>query len=147
MAEVSRQVAASPERVFEVLADGWLYTTWVVGASHIRAVDAEWPDPGSRIHHAVGAWPVLLEDETQVEECEAPSRLVLIARGRPFGEARVGLRLSASGNGTRVTMVETPVSGPGKWLHNPLAEAVLRRRNQESLDRLAVLAVRPTRPA
>ena len=45
-----------------------------------------------------------------------------------------------------MTMHEAPVSGPGKWLHNPAAEAVLVRRNRESLVRLATLAERPTRP-
>jgi len=44
-------------------------------------------------------------------------------------------------------MVETPIAGPGKWLHNPAAEALLIRRNQESLARLAALAERRTEPA
>ena len=40
---VSRPVAAPPEAVWAVLADGWQYGTWVVGASRVRAVD-----PGGR---------------------------------------------------------------------------------------------------
>jgi hypothetical protein len=35
-----RASACSPQAVFEVLADGWLYPGWVVGASRMRAVDA-----------------------------------------------------------------------------------------------------------
>jgi uncharacterized protein YndB with AHSA1/START domain len=146
MAEASKLIATSPERVFEVLSDGWLYTGWVVGASHIRAVEPAWPAPDSRIHHAVGAWPIMLRDETRVEACEAPTRLVLLARGRPLGEARVELRLEPRPTGTLVRMLETPVSGPGRWLHNPVADALLHARNVESLARLAALAERPAGP-
>jgi uncharacterized protein YndB with AHSA1/START domain len=146
MAEASMLIATPPERVFEVLSDGWLYTGWVVGASHIRAVESTWPAPESRIHHAIGAWPVMLRDETKVELCDPPNRLVLLARGRPLGEARVDLRLESRQSGTLVRMLETPVSGPGKWLHNPAADALLTARNNESLARLAALAERPAQP-
>jgi uncharacterized protein YndB with AHSA1/START domain len=146
MAEVTREIAAAPERVFEVLADGWQYTGWVVGASHIRAVEPSWPQVGSRIHHSFGAWPLMVRDETVVEECEPASRLVLLARGRPLGEARVVLELSPTGTGTMVRMAEEPVSGPGKALHNRLLDAMLRARNVESLARLAALAEEPAVP-
>ena len=109
MAEASKLIQTPPERVFEVLSDGWLYTGWVVGASHIRAVEPSWPAPGSRIHHAVGAWPLMLRDETRVEACEPSKRLVLLARGRPLGEARVELRLEPHPSGTVIRMAETPV--------------------------------------
>ncbi len=129
-----------------MLANGWLYTAWVVGASHIRAVESEWPAAGSRIHHSFGAWPVMLSDETKVEVSEPPNRLVLLARGRPLGEARVTLRLEPDGGGTRVSMTEEPVSGIGKTLHNRLLDAGLKARNDESLARLAALAEEPTGP-
>lgn len=129
-----------------MLSNGWLYTAWVVGASHIRAVESAWPAPGSRIHHSFGAWPVLLTDETKVEASEPPHRLVLLARGRPLGEARVALTLERDGGGTLVTMTEEPVSGPGKSLHNRLLDAALKARNDESLARLAALAEEPTEP-
>ena len=45
---VSRSVAAPAEAVWAVLADGWQYATWVVGASRVRAVDAGWPRAGTR---------------------------------------------------------------------------------------------------
>ena len=45
-----------------------------------------------------------------------------------------------------MTLVETPVKGPGARLHNPISEAVLRRRNVECLLRLAAMAERPTEP-
>ncbi len=132
--------------MFDVLSNGWMYTAWVVGASHIRAVESEWPAAGSRIHHSFGAWPLMLKDETKVEVSERPNRLVLLARGRPLGEARVSLQLDPDGAGTFVTMTEEPVSGPGKTLHNRWLDAGLKARNDESLARLAALAEEPTGP-
>lgn len=146
MAEVSRVMAAAPDRVFATLADGWQYAGWVVGSVKVRAVEEAWPAVGSWIHHAVGAWPLTLKDETQVEICEPGVRLVLMARGRPFGEARVDIRLESRPAGTHVTIIENPVTGPGKWLHNPALDAFLHARNVEALSRLASLVEEPTQP-
>ena len=146
MATVTRHIAAEPTAVWKVLADGWSYSNWVVSASHIRAVDAAWPAAGSTLHHSQGAWPLTLDDEARVEVSKPASELVLVARGRPLGEARVELGLDAEDGGTRVTMTENPLSGPGKWAHNPLSEALLRRRNTEALARLAAIAERRTTP-
>ncbi|MGI8710452.1 MAG: SRPBCC family protein [Acidimicrobiales bacterium] len=139
-------IAASPEQVFAVLADGWAYSNWVTGTSHMRAVDADWPAVGSKIHHAAGVWPAVARDETVVELNIAGQRLELTARGRPFGEARVVIELTAEGTGTRADLGETPIAGPGKWLNNPGTEALLTRRNAESLARLAAIAERRTHP-
>jgi hypothetical protein len=146
MATVSRHVDAPPTAVWDVLADGWSYSNWVVGASHMRAVDAAWPAAGAVLHHSQGSWPLTLDDEARVEVSKPASRLVLLAKGWPLGEARVQLDLRSEDGGTRVTMTEEPVSGPGKWVHNPVSEAVLRRRNVEALDRLAAMAERRTEP-
>lgn len=139
-------VAAGRQTVFDVLADGWAYSNWVVGTSHMRAVETDWPAAGSRLFHAAGAWPVVARDETVVEAVEPGRTLSLTARGRPFGEASVVIELEDDSDGCRVTMTETPTAGPGKWLHNPLAEALLVRRNSESLARLAAIAERRTGP-
>jgi hypothetical protein len=147
VATVSRHIAADPDVVFATLAEGWFYSNWVVGASHVRAVAATWPAVGSRLHHASGAWPLVARDETVVESVEPGRSLGLLARGRPFGEARVLIELAAAPGGSTVTMAEAPVSGPGKWLHNPLTEALLARRNTESLARLAALVERHTEPS
>ena len=56
---VEREIAASADDVWAVLEDGWLYPTWVVGASRMRDVDDNWPEVGSRLHHSVGNWPLL----------------------------------------------------------------------------------------
>ncbi|GAA4360600.1 SRPBCC family protein [Angustibacter luteus] len=147
MAEASVTVSASPERLFEVLSDGWQFAGWVVGSANVRAVETGWPRPGSRLHHAVGVWPATLKGETTVEVCQAPTHLALLARGRPLGEARVDLRLARTAAGTVVTMGEVPVSGPGKWAQNPLLDSLLHARIVESLRRLAALAEHPEVPA
>jgi hypothetical protein len=56
------------------------------------------------------------------------------------------IELEPDGDGTLVTMHETPIAGPGKWLHNPASEALLDRRNVESLARLAAIAERRSEP-
>lgn len=147
MGTVSSHIAVPPARVFEVLADGWRYTGWVVGASHVRAVGATWPAVGARIHHSFGVWPLVLQDETTIEVSEPPSRLVLLAKGRPLGEARVDLRLDPEGDGTRVTMTESVVKGPGQAVPQVVLGRLIDARNREALARLAALAERPAEPA
>jgi uncharacterized protein YndB with AHSA1/START domain len=144
VATVNAHIDATPEEVFAALSDGWYYSCWVVGTSHVRAVEAAWPSAGSRLFHASGVWPATLRDETVVEEVAPGGRLVMTARGRPMGEARVEIVLAPKGGGTEITMTETPISGPGQWFHNPVSEALLTRRNVESLARLAALAERRT---
>jgi len=146
VATVSVTIRATPAAVHAVLADGWSYAGWVVGASHVRAVQADWPAVGSRLFHASGNWPLLMNDDTVVEAVDPGRRLVLLAHGGRLGDARIELSLIPDGPDTRVTMVETPVAGPGKWFHNPVADAVLARRNTEALSRLGCLAERPTTP-
>jgi uncharacterized protein YndB with AHSA1/START domain len=142
-----RRIQASRERVWQVLSDGWLYSNWVVGTSHMRAVEAAWPAAGARLFHASGAWPLATRDDSIVEDSVPNVRLALLARGRPFGEARVMLELDDDGPDCQVTMTETPVAGPGKWLHNPVTEALLLRRNVEALDRLAAICENRTEPS
>ena len=142
MATVSQDIATSMTRVWDVVADGWTYASWVVGAAHIRDVDAQWPQTGSRLHHSVGSWPLMMHDYTEVVSCEPTTSLVLRARAWPMGEAKVTIMLSPLGaQQCRVTMEEHPVRGPGAWLHNPATEALLRARNVETLHRLDALAV------
>jgi len=136
--EVRVSVRASADRVFAELADGWAYVGWVVGASHIRDVDANWPEIGSKIHHKVGVWPMVIADSTESLVCEPGRRLLMRARGWPLGEATVEILLEEqSSELTEVTLREAPTAGPGRWLDNPLQRQILRSRNRETLRRLA----------
>lgn len=146
MATVATYIDAPPPEIYTVLADGWRYSGWVVGTSHLQAVECTWPAVGSRLFHASGVWPAVLLDETSVDDVAPNERLVMTARGRPLGEARIEITLTAEGAGTRVTLSETPISGPGRWFHNRVADALLQRRNAESLARLAAMSERRTTP-
>lgn len=44
---ISRRVDAPAEAVWSVLADGWSYANWVVGAARVRDVDPGWPAQGT----------------------------------------------------------------------------------------------------
>lgn len=140
---VKRDTTASREQVWAVMADGWTYSQWVVGNSRMRAVDPDWPQPGSTIRHSIGVWPLLLDDLTVVEDCQPLERLVLLAKGRPFGKARITLRLfDIEGGGCRIEMAEVPVGAPMGWVPNRLALAAAFPRNRECTWRLAAIAER-----
>ncbi len=64
---VKRDTTATRKQVWDVIADGWTYSQWVVGNTRMRAVDPNWPAPGSVIHHTIGIWPMALNDETVVD--------------------------------------------------------------------------------
>ncbi|TFC95278.1 SRPBCC family protein [Cryobacterium breve] len=129
-----------PENVFAVLADGWLYPSWVVGASRMRAVDATWPEAGSGIHHSVGVWPALIDDSTSALEWDPPRHALFRARGWPVGEAHVALDVRARGNGCIVRITEDATAGPGRFVPLFLRDSAIRMRNVETLRRLAFLA-------
>jgi uncharacterized protein YndB with AHSA1/START domain len=114
---VTRDIAATRQRVWDVLANGWTYSGWVVGNSRIRAVDSNWPAPGTRILHSIGTWPAVIDDETVVESSVSGEELVLLAKVRPAAKARITLQLTdLPGGGCRVAMSEVAVSRPLRWV-------------------------------
>ncbi len=136
-----RVLDATTAQITAVLADGWNYADWVVGAVHVRDVDATWPSAGSKVHHRIGAWPLTINDNTEVVSYEPDRSLVLRARLRPFGEATVRMSWEpVSSGGCRVRMEEQFVGGPALALRNQVADVVLHARNTESLNRLEHLA-------
>lgn len=140
MSTVRRSGDCTADQVFDVLADGWSYSGWVVGAARIREVEPSFPEPGSRIHHSVGTWPLLLNDSTSVLECDPGRRLLLQARGWPAGEATVEITVAPMGHGVDVTMWEDATAGPGAVIPRALRDPLITVRNTESLRRLMLLA-------
>ena len=138
---VTRDIAAPRQRVWDVLADGWTYSGWVVGNSRIRAVSPHWPAPGTRILHSIGTWPAVIDDETVVEHAETGHELVLLAKVRPAAQARITLRLSdLPDGGCRVEMSELAVSRPLRWVPDRMLLLGVAPRNRECTWRLAMIA-------
>ena len=137
---VTRDVAATRQRVWEVLADGWSYSGWVVGNSRIRAVSSDWPAPGTRILHSIGTWPAVIDDETVVEKCLPGEELVLLAKVRPAAKARITMQLSDIRGGCRIAMTEVAVSVPLRWVPDRVQLLGVAPRNRECTWRLARIA-------
>jgi polyketide cyclase/dehydrase/lipid transport protein len=141
MTQIEQVIPASAQQIFAVLADGWSYAGWVVGASHIRDVDPDWPAVGTRLHHSSGPWPLQIKDITVVRAVEQDRKLELEARLWVFGRVRITLILTPmSGQSTRVVMEETAIGGPAKILPHPVQALLLKPRNAEALARLADMA-------
>lgn len=136
----ARTIKATPEKVWEVLADGWIYPVWVVGATRMRDVDATWPQIGAKLHHSVGVWPATVDDNTEVIEAEPIHHLKLRARVWPLGEAEVTMRITPAGEHAHVEMAEEAVSGRALLVPKPVRELLIKIRNVESLRRLAFIA-------
>jgi len=145
-----RVLTCHPDAVFRVLADGWLFPAWVVGASRMRDVDEQWPRTGAKLHHSVGVWPLLIDDETYAIEWRPPHRMVMRPTGWPLGEARVTIDVKPHAEGCVVRIQEEPIAGPARWVPRPVIDALLWWRNTETLHRLAYMAEgitdRPTAP-
>ncbi|MEJ5944253.1 SRPBCC family protein [Pseudokineococcus basanitobsidens] len=141
MTSVERTIPCPREDVVAVLSDGWLYGLWVVGATRIRGVEPGWPAQGQRLHHSSGPWPLHLDDSTTVLRGELPDRLELMAKGWPWGRARIDIRLEPVDGGTRVVMWEDAVTGVGLMIPQPLRAMLLGPRQKECLDRLEQLVL------
>jgi len=128
--------------VWEVLADGWLFPLWVVGATRMREVDDSWPEPGSQLHHSVGTWPLTIDDVTKVVDSTPGARLELEAHAWPAGRADVTILLHPQGVETEVVIEEQAVAGPGALVPRVAQDPLLNWRNVETLRRLAFLAER-----
>jgi uncharacterized protein YndB with AHSA1/START domain len=142
VASNTRFMPVPPAAVWDVLADAGNYGYWVVGSKVIRDADPEWPAPGSKFHHTIGAGPFKISDHTVSLEAERPHRLKMRAKGRPVGTASVTMTMSAKDGGTVVRMEEQPDGVYSLLALNPLLHVLTLARNAESLMRLEELALR-----
>ncbi|QCX26808.1 SRPBCC family protein [Nocardioides jishulii] len=137
---ISRDVEAPASAVWDVLADGWFFPMWVVGAARMRDVDPDWPAVGSRLHHSVGNWPFLLDDKTEVLEVDPPHLMRLKTHGWPVGAAEVILEVEeVDERHSRIHIREDAVEGPGSLIPKPARQLVIGPRNRETLRRLGLL--------
>lgn len=136
MVSVETHVGAPINLVFATVSDPTSYPEWLVGAQAIRGVERRWPARGARFFHRVGVGPVTLDDSTKVVEVQEPTLVVLEARARPVGVARVTFRLQPAEGGTRVELQEEVTRGPASRLPSFLIDLPLKARNVESLRQL-----------
>jgi uncharacterized protein YndB with AHSA1/START domain len=136
MATTRTQIAASPDEVFAVLANPENYGDWVVGSDTVRDADSAWPKVGTRFHHRIGFGLLKVSDHTEVLEVDAPRRLVLHARARPFATAEITLLLTKRDGGTTVTMFEVAGDRLSRLALNRLTDPLIHLRNLEALRRL-----------
>jgi uncharacterized protein YndB with AHSA1/START domain len=141
----TRFMPVPPSAVWDALSDSGGYGYWVVGSKIIREADADWPAPGSKIHHTVGLGPLELSDHTEVVEAEPPRRLQLRAKGRPLGTAKVTLEMAPKDGGTVVKITENPDGAFRPLAFLPPLQLFSALRNAESLMRLEELAMRAAR--
>lgn len=140
MSTNTRIMSCSPADVFAVLADGWLFPVWVVGASRMREVDDAWPAINTKLHHSFGVWPMLINDDTTMVEYDPPRHLVMQPKGWPIGEARVTIDVQPHRKGCLVRIQERAVKGPGTLVPRPMLDIGLYLRNVETLRRLSFVA-------
>lgn len=136
MAVNTVHVAAPAERVFAALTDPYTYPEWLAGAKHIRAVDDGWPAVGTKFHHQVGVGPIRVNDNTEVVEIDAPTRLVLEVRARPVGRGKTTFTIRPDGAGATLTVEEHPIETPLRILTDRVLDATIHLRNEGSLQRL-----------
>lgn len=129
-------IDAPPERVWEVLADAHSYDQWVVGTRRIRGADDTWPAVGSRLHHTVGIWPLMLRDSSEVLESDPPWRLVMRAKIRPVGILRVEIDLKPVGAGATHLVLQEYVEGGPLKLTGRLGDAGAQGRMELGVRRL-----------
>jgi uncharacterized protein YndB with AHSA1/START domain len=142
MATSERFMPVSADAVWAALARAETYGYWVVGSKEIREVEPAWPAPGSRFHHTVGFGPLKVADHTESLECSPPRELVMRAKSRPFGTARVAMRMIPTDGGTLVRMEENPDGLTSLLTLNPAVQLLTGGRNAESLARLEELALK-----
>lgn len=129
-----------------MLADAERFPDWVVGASHVVHVDADFPAPGTRFRHRVGVGPLGVTDYTEVTAIDPPRRIALKGKARPLGTATIELAVRELAGGAEVRMVEEPGDRLSALLGgNRVADLGLRLRNAAALARLKRLVEdRPT---
>lgn len=129
-------VRAHPEAVWDVLADPFAYSEWVLGTKNIEAGDPAWPAAGSTFRYVAGIGPFRFASITVVRDVERPLRLEMEADARILA-ARVALSIRPWGDGSLVVLEEHWIRGPRLLLGNPLIDLVLNIRNRMMVRNLA----------
>ncbi|MER7800753.1 SRPBCC family protein [Streptomyces parvulus] len=139
MAVRHRLIEATPQAVWDVLADGELYVEWVVGPSDSTPDAGHWPEVGATIAYEVRLGPLRLSNESVVRHKVDGRLLEIEAKAGRLGTARISVELRPWGEQCLVIVDEHPLRGPGGLLHNTAVEALIQVRHRAMLARLAHL--------
>ncbi|MFF2306074.1 SRPBCC family protein [Streptomyces sp. NPDC058128] len=137
MAVRHRLMHATPDRVWEVLADGTRYADWVVGTSESRVACGLWPKLGSALEYTIRLGPWTAAGTTVVRRVDVPRELELEVDSGPLGTARVAIEVRPWGDEALVIMDEHPLRGIGGTLHNAAVDTLIQLRHRSMLARLA----------
>jgi uncharacterized protein YndB with AHSA1/START domain len=140
MTTTQKTFAATAPELFSVLVEPETYPEWLVGAKRIRSVSPAWPEPGSSFEHVVGFGPLAIPDHTRVLDVDPPRSLTMLVKVRPLLEAKVNFSIEPHPVGSLLTMTENPV---GVFTAiSPIAQPLIRARNERSMQRLVKVVAR-----
>ncbi|MEU0477346.1 SRPBCC family protein [Streptomyces olivaceus] len=139
MAVRHRLIQATPQAVWDVLADGSQYARWVVGPSEVTPRSGQWPRTGATIAYEVRLGPLRLTNESVVRHMVEGALLEIEAKAGRLGTARISVELRPWGEQCLVIVDEHPLRGPGGLMHNVGVEALIQIRHRAMLARLAHL--------
>ncbi|MEU6864264.1 SRPBCC family protein [Streptomyces sp. NPDC046876] len=137
MAVQHRLVRCRPDRVWEVLADGSRYASWVVGTHDAREEDGRWPQEGAGLRYRIKLGPFAYDGRTVVRIHRPPQRLELEAMAGGHASARIAIEVLPWGAETLVVLDEHPLRGRGCSVHHAAVDAVAQLRHRSMLARLA----------
>jgi uncharacterized protein YndB with AHSA1/START domain len=134
--EVAIVIAASPDRLWEELADFSSHPKWMDDAATVRFLTDRTTGVGTRIEVATKVGPLRATDVMEVVEWEEEGRIVVEHVGSVTGLGR--FEIMRAGTGTEMRWVEN-LRFPW-WMGGPvglaLARPILGRIWQGSLNRL-----------
>jgi hypothetical protein len=138
--EACLHIPADRDTVWAIVSNPRTYPDWLVGAQEMRAVDPDFPAPGSALHHSVGPTAGATVDDDSVATAVAPPHyLELEVHVGPLS-ADVELHLREVPEGTEVRFRERP-NGVARAF-TPFIRPVLHARNARSLQQLRDLITR-----
>ena len=134
-------VRAHPDADWEVLADPYSYSDWVLGTKEIGSADPDWPAVGSAFGYVAGLGPFRFASRTVVREVDRARRLDMEADARIL-TARVAISVREWGEGCLVVLEEHWIRGPQLLPGNPIIDLALSIRNRMMVRNLAALVER-----
>jgi uncharacterized protein YndB with AHSA1/START domain len=132
--EIEREIRASPEAVFDVLADHRGWERWSGAREVVLRREGDPPPNGAGASRVIRARGLAIEEE--ITRFEPPERMEYrVVAGLPIRNHRAWLRLEPSGRGTRLrweVRFDPRIPGSG-----PLLRRALRASLEHVLDRLS----------